>query len=89
MLRIYAAFRSFNLAFDRPKHILTDKSEPDSNQDFGFLSITVDITQFLFHLLPSAIFHAVRHKRKTRYLIETAGFYLVAGARFELTTFRL
>jgi hypothetical protein len=28
-------------------------------------------------------------KRKTRHLIETAGFILVAGARFELTTFRL
>jgi hypothetical protein len=27
--------------------------------------------------------------RKTRHLIETAGFILVAGARFELTTFRL
>jgi hypothetical protein len=29
------------------------------------------------------------HIRKARYLIETTGFYLVAGARFELTTFRL
>jgi hypothetical protein len=40
-------------------------------------------------VLPSAIFRAIWYKRKTRYLIETAGFYLVAGARFELTTFRL
>jgi hypothetical protein len=40
-------------------------------------------------VLPSAILRADWYKRKTRYLIETAGFYLVAGARFELTTFRL
>jgi hypothetical protein len=40
-------------------------------------------------VLPSANFATVWYKRKTRYLIETAGFYLVAGARFELTTFRL
>jgi hypothetical protein len=40
-------------------------------------------------VLPTAIFRAIWHKRKTRYLIETAGFILVAGARFELTTFRL
>jgi hypothetical protein len=31
-------------------------------------------------VLPSANFRAVWYKRKTRYLIETAGFYLVAGA---------
>jgi hypothetical protein len=49
----------------------------------------VEITQFLFHMLPNAILRAAWYKRKTRYLIETAGFYLVAGARFELTTFRL
>jgi hypothetical protein len=28
-------------------------------------------------------------QKETRHLIETAGFILVAGARFELTTFRL
>jgi hypothetical protein len=32
-------------------------------------------------VLPSAILQAVWYKRKTRHLIETAGFYLVAGAR--------
>ena len=40
-------------------------------------------------VLPSAIFRIPWYKRKVRYLIETAGFILVAGARFELTTFRL
>jgi hypothetical protein len=40
-------------------------------------------------VLPSAIFGAVGYKKETRYLIEITGFYLVAGARFELTTFRL
>jgi hypothetical protein len=52
----------------------------------GYLAISFpSVTQ----VLPTAIFRAIWHKRKTRYLIETAGFYLVAGARFELTTFRL
>jgi hypothetical protein len=40
-------------------------------------------------VLPSANSSTVWYKRKTRYLIEITGFYLVAGARFELTTFRL
>jgi hypothetical protein len=40
-------------------------------------------------VLPRVNIATVWHKRKTRYLIETAGFILVAGARFELTTFRL
>jgi hypothetical protein len=40
-------------------------------------------------VLPSANFATVWYKRKTRYLIEITGFILVAGARFELTTFRL
>ncbi len=52
MLRIDAVFWSFNRASDSPKQILTDTSEPDSNQDVGILSITVDISQFLFQLLP-------------------------------------
>ena len=40
-------------------------------------------------VLPSAIFPTIWYKKETRYLIEITGFYLVAGARFELTTFRL
>jgi hypothetical protein len=59
----------------------------------NLMTNSVDIPQFLFatvaRVLPSAVFKAVWHKKKTRYHIEITGFHLVAGARFELTTFRL
>jgi transposase len=40
-------------------------------------------------VLPRANLRAAWYEKKTRHLIEITGFYLVAGARFELTTFRL
>ena len=46
-------------------------------------------TGLSFSNVTRATFRMVRHKMKTRHLIEIAGFHLVAGARFELTTFRL
>jgi hypothetical protein len=40
-------------------------------------------------VLPSADFRAVWYKSETRYPVGIAGFFLVAGAGFEPTTFRL
>ena len=81
--------RTLNLTINHLDETTRTLNSTSESLKAAIYILIVDTPQILFKCNPERRCALITKKRQTRYLIEIEGFNLVAGARFELTTFRL